>query len=397
MKSPSTNPLPRLVRNAQSLWDDAATTPCSLGCVNCVDSPICGGAHNNASFFDCGDYCRCDDKETCDLVCRGKPRQFVERLREVRGLHFMNVPRASIVGIEALPPMVPLIEHATARVSSLNSPIVALPLYALVDASRGAVRYPDRDALSQKFGIDPNARLVISGIARDRKIERYWAIQDRPALLAQLAALNIALITPPNFSVLSDVPRTDNLHAMKRILISAVEMMQAGLPTALHVNARTERDYERWAELIAERPEMQYLAFEFATGTGRGERLHWHVAQLTELAAKVPQPLRLVVRGGMRALEPLRSAFASVTMIDTDAFTKTRCRQKAQFRPDGKLVWRKHPTASGAPIDALLQQNVAVLHSHHTVLERNHDERRRAAASRDFRPPDRANRQAGEV
>ena len=71
-----------------------------------------------------------------------------------------------------------------------------------MNANLGALRYPDRDALSQKFGIDPNARLVISGVARDRKIERYWAIQDRPALLEQLEALNIALITPPNFSVL---------------------------------------------------------------------------------------------------------------------------------------------------------------------------------------------------
>lgn len=394
MKSPNISPLPRLARNVQSLSDDAATMPCSLGCVSCVDRPVCGGVHNNASFFDCGDYCRCEDKATCDLVCRGKPKQFVERLREVGGLHFRNVPRASTVAIEALPPMVPLIEHATARVSSLSSPIVALPLYALLDANLGALRYPDRHALSQKFGIDPNARLVISGVARDRKIERYWAIQDRPALLAQLAALNIALVTPPNFSVLTDVPRTDNLHAMKRILISAVEMMQAGLPTALHVNARTERDYERWAELIAARPEIQYLAFEFATGTGRGERLHWHVAQLTKLAERVPHALRLVVRGGMRALEPLRSAFTSVTMVDTDAFTKTRCRQKAHFRPDGKLVWRKNPTAPGAPIDALLQKNVAALHSHHTVLERDHAEGRRATVSRGLGPPERADRHA---
>src|SRR3546814_16302451 len=89
-------------------------------------------------------------------------------------------------------------------------------------------------------------------------------------MLQQLAALDIALITPPNYSVLTDVPRTDNLHAMKRILMATVEMMQAGLPTALPANARTERDFERWGELIAERPEIPYLAFEFAPGAGRG-------------------------------------------------------------------------------------------------------------------------------
>lgn len=396
MKNANNNSLPRIVRNSQRLWDDAATIPCSLGCVSCVDRPICGGAHNSASFFDCSDYCRCDDKATCDLVCRGNPKQFVERLREVNGLDLKNALRAPIVPIEALPPMVPLIEHSTARVGTLNSPIVALPLHALLDINAGRLRYPDRDLLSQKFGIDPNARMVISGVARDRRIERYWAATDRASMLEQLAALDIALITPPNYSVLTDVPRTDNMHAMKRILMAAVEMMQAGLPTALHVNARTERDYERWAELIAERPEIQCLAFEFATGTGRGERLDWHVAQLSALAARVPQPLGLVVRGGMRALEPLRASFAAVTMIDTAAFTKTRCRQEAQFRPDGKLVWRKHPTLHGAPIDALLQQNVAALHSHHIILERTHAETRHYATSRSFRAPNRADRQALE-
>lgn len=396
MKNANNHSLPRLVRNAQSLWDDAATMPCSLGCVTCVDRPICGGVHNGASFFDCDDYCRCEDKATCDLVCRSKPKQFVARLREVRGLEFSNVPSAPRIAVEALPPMVPLIEHATGRVGTLNSPIVALPLYALLDIDAGTLRYPDRAALSQKFGIDPNARLVVSGVARDKKIERYWAAKDRPAMLQQLAALDIALITPPNYSVLTDVPRTDNLHAMKRILMATVEMMQAGLPTALHPNARTERDYERWAELIAARPEIQYLAFEFATGAGRGERLDWHVAQLTALASRVPQPLGLVVRGGMRALEPLRAAFAAVTMIDTDAFTKTRCRQEAQFRHDGKLVWRKHPTPLGAPIDALLHQNVAALHSHHIILARTHAEKRRDASSGGFRSPNRADRHARE-
>src|SRR3546814_9774851 len=66
--------------------------------------------------------------------------------------------------------------------------------------------------------------------------------------------------------------QTCALPILKRILMATVEMMQAGLPTALHANARTERDFERWGELIAERPEIQYLAFEFATGAGRGER-----------------------------------------------------------------------------------------------------------------------------
>src|SRR3546814_12285201 len=81
-------------------------------------------------------------------------------------------------------------------------------------------------------------------------------------------------------------------------------------------------------------------------------------------------------------------------MIVPDAFTKTRCRQESQFRHDGKLVWRKHPPPPGAPLDALLQQNVAALHSHHIILARTHAEKLRAAASACFPAPNRPDRTA---
>src|SRR3546814_12817682 len=119
---------------------------------------------------------------------------------------------------------------------------------------------------------------------------------------------------------------------MKRILMATVEMMQAGLPTALHANARTDRDFERWGALIAARPEIQYLAFEFATGAGRGDRLDWPVAQLTALAARVPHRLGFVVRGGMRALAPTRAALQWRPLPDTDAYPETRSPQEAHSR-----------------------------------------------------------------
>lgn len=368
-------------RNTQRLYDDAFLAPQSLGCLTCVDRTICGGAHKTAGFFDCNDYCRCTDKATCDLVCRAKSAEYVARLREVGGLDLIAAPRAPEIMVEPLPCMVPFIEHNSARRSALNFPIVAIPLYKLIDLGSGALRYSDREALAKQFGIDASARLVVSGVGRDRKIERFWELANRPELLSQLHQLGVALITPPNYSVLTDVPRTDNLHAMKRILLCFAEMAQAGLPTALHVNARTERDYGRWAEVIAARNEVQWLAVEFATGAGRGSRIDWHVAQLRKLAAEVDRPLRLILRGGNRVLESLRLSFQAVTMIDTDAFNRTRSRREAEFTPEGKLVWRSHPTPKGEAIDGLLQHNVAILHSHHTYLERLHADRRHALSS----------------
>lgn len=392
MKPPTCLPKPR--RNTQALWDDASTSPGSLGCQNCVDNGICGGAHKGASFYDCIDYCRCANKATCDLVCRGNPATYVERLREVGGLNLLNTPRALEIDVAPLPSMVPFIEHNSARRDTLNFPIVAIPLYRLVDLDLGRLRFADRGALAKQFGIDPHARLVVSGVGRDRKIERYWALANRPAALAQLQRLDVSLITPPKFSVLTDVPRTDNLHAMKRIMIAFTEMVQAGLPTALHINARTERDYERWAEVIAARNEVQCLAVEFATGAGRGHRIEWHVARLQELATAAGRPLRLIMRGGARALEPLRLSFETVTMIDTDAFNKTRCRKQASFTEAGKLVWRSSLTAKGEPLDDLLQHNVATLHSHHTYLERLHADQRLSEISDAMRAMKNRNRKA---
>lgn len=386
---PSLATAPRTVRNPQLLWDDPDNASLALGCWACIDRGSCGGAHKGASFFDCDDYCRCADKSTCDLVCRGNPAAFVARVREVDGLKLMDSPRGAHITVDPLPAMVPLIEHRSARSGRLNFPIVAVPLYALIDLHRGTLKVRDREALATQFGIDPAARLVVSGVARDRKIERYWELANREAMLDELRSLEVSLVTPPNFSVLTDVPRYDNLHAMKRILLTCMEMANAGLPVALHLNARTEYDYRSWTELLADRTEIECVAFEFATGAGRGSRIDWHVAQLGELAASAGRPLRLIARGGVRVLEPLRRAFNGVTVIDTDAFNKTRCRRQAFFTDAGRLLWRGHSTEAGAPLDDLLEHNIATLHSHHTYLERLHADRRlslggqRSAAAED--------------
>jgi hypothetical protein len=376
MKEHADQLVSRRTSNTQALWDNAETASQSLGCWTCVDREKCGGAHKDSSFFDCNDYCRCADKASCDLVCRGNPAAFVARVREIGGFDLTTARRAPSVRIDPLPSMVPLIEHASKRKVQLNFPIVAISLYSLIDFGRAALKFSNRQSLADGFGISPQSRLVVSGVARDNEIERYWELSNRAELLGELQSLDIALITPPNFSVLTDVPRTDNLHAIKRIMLAWVEMAEAGLPAALHVNARTERDYQRWAELIAARPEIQSIAVEFATGAGRGSRIDWHVAQLRQLASDVSRPLRLIVRGGTRVLESLRQSFDAVTMIDTDAFHKTRCRKQAYFSESGKLNWRNHPTAPGELLDALLQHNVVTVHSHHSYLERLHADRR---------------------
>ncbi|MGH7268007.1 MAG: hypothetical protein ACREMB_24585 [Candidatus Rokuibacteriota bacterium] len=86
----------------------------------------------------------------------------------------------------------------------------------------------------------------------------------------------MALVTTPNFSLFADQPCWDDLHSIKRIALVHEEFLSEGLPAALHINARTDQDWERWRAYVAVRPEVTHIAFEFATGAGRAERIKWY-------------------------------------------------------------------------------------------------------------------------
>ena len=295
------------------------------------------------------------------MVCRFNPSLFVARMREVGGLDLDTAPRTSANGVPTMPMVVPFVYHRCSRAAVLDEPVVALSLYEFVNLATGKLHVTSRAELAARFLIPEGAQVIVSGVDKDRPIERWWNLMDRGSLLASLNELGITLATTPNYSVLTDVPRTDNLHAMKRILLTWTEMASAGLATALHVNGRTEHDYLRWGDLIAERPEIEIVAFEFASGCGRAERIDWHVTQLCGLADRVGRALAIVVRGGGRKLEELRQHFAQVTLVETEAFSRTIRRRRAYLTEAGRLKWAKFSTPVGAPIDDLLAHNVSLV------------------------------------
>lgn len=357
----------RQFRQPQRLWDDAAHHAPSLGCPTCLERDRCGGVHTDAGILDCYDLCTCADKAKCDMVCRFNLSLFVARMREVKGLGFDNAPRTHANGVPKIPLVVPFVDHRYGRAAILDEPVVAISLYELVNMATGKVHVGSRAELAARFLIPDGAQIVVSGVGKDGPIERWWELTDRGSILAALKHLGVTLVTTPNYSVLTDVPRTDNLHAMKRILLAWTEMAAAGLPAALHLNARTEHDYSRWGDLIAGRPEIEVVAFEFATGCGRGERIDWHVAQLCALARRVGRPLSIIVRGGGRKLDVLRQHFAQVNLIETEAFARTIRRRRAYLTEAGQLKWAKFATPVGAPIDDLFAHNVSLVRAAYEV------------------------------
>ena len=169
-------------------------------------------------------------------------------------------------------------------------------------------------------------------------------------------------MTTPNFSLFTDRPRWDDMHSMKRIAVTHEEFLRVGLAAALHVNARTEWDWERWTDYILQRSEVTHVAFEFTTGTGRVGRMDWHAEQLAMLAEGVGRPLHLVVRKSSgNVLSRLVSAFAQTTVLDTTSFIKAVRRQRAVESEQGGVEWESSPTDPDAPVDELLTHNWSVV------------------------------------
>jgi hypothetical protein len=337
------------------LLDDRSTRSSCLGCVNCVDRDRCGGLSVAASVFNCMDYC-CGSPSNCDLVCPLAPQIFQNRIREIQGFDMSTISQVQALKWPDLPSVIPLIYHRYRRQRSLRAEAVALSLYQLYDRRTGLPRYSTREQLAAAFRIDPGSTLLLTGTDCDKTIENWWSKVDE-RLLRNLELLGIDLVTTPNFSLFTNVPRWDNLHSIKRIALSWELLMRAGICAAPHINARNDTDYLNWTEFVIRHPEIKHIAFEFGTGAGYKGRTDWHIAHLLRFAADVARPLGIVLRG--RSVAPqLIHAFARVTLIETDSFTKTLRRQRATALGND-LRWSPNPTAQFEPLDELLAHNVA--------------------------------------
>jgi hypothetical protein len=351
---------------AATHWHGADLTK-SLGCQKCFFHDVCGGLQVEAAIFDCMTYCRCTDKTTCDNVCPRNAGHQVARMHEVKGLEFGNVSAAAPVVVPDLPLIVPMIFHSYSRSRPPFTKTVALSLYEMFDKKTGSIRFANRRALLDHFKLADDAVIILSGTQEDFLIERWWGLANRERVTRDLIDLGVSMVTTPNYSLFGDVPRLDNLFNMKRIALVWSEIQREGMPCAIHLNARTDKDFRRWIEFLRDHPEITHIAFEFGTGAGAPNRIAWHIDHLNNLARAVPRPLHLVVRGGGGELRALRAAFAGITLIDTSPFVKTQKRQRLVLTGNG-LKSDSAPSPKGAPLDDLLDENIAVSRA---AVERN--------------------------
>jgi hypothetical protein len=315
---------------------------------------MCGGLRLRAALMDCLRFC-CGQPNGCDQVCRNNA-DYVDRVREVGGFDLNTVPRGPVLAAPALPTSLPIIFHGKRRAMPISMDAVALPLYAMFDRQTGVPRFSFGSTLRSEFLIAPETTILLTGTDKDPPLERWWGLGEmaRRTIVRALVNAGVAMTTTPNYSLVLNRPRWNDLHSMKRIGLVHYEFLDEGLPAALHVNGRTDTDFLRWTEYVAARSEVTHIAYEFRTMSGRQKA---HVDWLIEMARAVGRPLHLMMRGGTEFLPSLSAAFAGTTFMDTSVFMKTMKRQRAYTRNDGVLDWTGNPTNKGAPVDALLTEN----------------------------------------
>jgi hypothetical protein len=341
-------------------WHFRSDAPPSFGCNSCYLLSVCGGLRVKGAAFDCQRFC-CH-KPDCQIVCFNSPANYAERLKEVDGFNLNTIPKCEPVAFEPIRGFVPLIHHAYSRNEQFFSEIIAISLYELLDAN-GASKYHSREDITRNFRISPKAKLVISGIQKDYLLERVWRSSHRNSIVALLKSIGVAMFTAPNFSVYNNVPRPENLYNIKRIGLFSQEFLAAGVPTALHINACTDADYNRYSEFLSARTEFQAISFDFITGPGYPSRTWWHTRKLIELRNALKRQIQLVLRGGTRALNALSGAYSDIVIIDSKPLHTALHRHRMIFGNDGHIKIVENHLPRGTPVDGLLSQNVAAARS----------------------------------
>lgn len=338
-----------------AVWHRSRGEVC-LGCVQCPEREICGGLSVEAQVFSCMDFC-CQRPDSCKQhACPADPMRYSKLVNEIGGLQ-LDPYRRRIHQPRQFPSYAPCILDRSRFQGPLHLPVVALPLFKIMNLKTGLARFKSRQELLAYYGIHESARLILFATGRDNLVERFYT-RLRPRTTAEsIRSLEPDLLTTPNFSLHCRVPRHDNMVSMKRIVYCFEAFANAGLPVALHVNGRTPRDFERWTKYVRQSPYIRNVTYELGTAGGSSVRRPWHVDQLIQFARDVGRPLVLFLRSGGQFLPELRSAFHHVVFMDVTPFIKTRKRREANVAAS-KLAWKATRTEQGAPLDSLFLHNV---------------------------------------
>lgn len=345
--------MPSIQQEARGLYHQSGE-PVALGCWRCPEFELCGGLSLASGVHNCTAFCTDNTGDHDHLICpQCNAKEYTAAIREVNGFSLNTVPHPTPSEPYSIPHYIPAVLGRHGRHDLLQTEAAVIPLRRLFHGRSGTPTFQSKQEILSHFKLTPTCSLIVDGVSTDQPLENYWGRARDAGIVKCLRALDITLVTTPNFSLFLNAPRHNDLYNMKRIVTAWAELQSAGVPTSLHINARTDRDYERYAAFILDYPEVHTVSFEFATGARKHDRRRWHVKHLSHLAEAVGRPLRITLRGGWTAAGELSRWFHHVSFIDTSVYMKTMKR----FRTE-KDTWANTFTLHQQPLDELLQASV---------------------------------------
>lgn len=323
-------------------------------CGRCAWRSACGGRPDGQqSLFGCFDPCQTSD--LCEgLACPCQGDRFIKLLRDVGGLD--SRPWKPIRGPELeLPLYVPILRHGKKRERPFDRPVVGISIRDLLPRRRPENYSPVVASAAQLrdwYRVPRKARIIVSSVAPDQVIEDFWSFRNVTDVVAELAELDIAAMTTPNYSFFTNVSRTHTLFSRKRIMIVAEELSAAGIPAILHVNAETDADWDFWFDVLSGFPTIRHVAKEFQTGNRRLDFGLRALHELDRLQQRLGRRLHPVAIGGAQYTMFFAQRFETYTIMDSHPFMTAIHRRELVFR--GARCTKVRRLA--AAIDVLLER-----------------------------------------
>lgn len=333
----------------------------AVDCGRCVYREVCGGL-DQGTILGCFSQCisNCQDDE-CDLTCPNNLPLFSGRMAEIDGSFSYSPIQMKLPKVK-FPPYVPAIHNGSGRICTVKNRVVAIPLRAVARTTKAGVecRFENSVEMRDRLRIARNSAVVVNCVTHDHEIERVWEGLRYGSFADDLALLHPAAVIVPNYSFFTDVPRTHTLYNRKRILIAARILSAAGCPVIVHLSSLTPNDWAYWARMLADTPQIRYIAKEFQTGHARRTSGVMEVGCLCRLQQTLGRPLHPIAIGGRAYAPDFRRNFDNYTILDSRPFFLSIYRRRLTKTSTGKYVEAFSPTGAGEPIDDLLAENIRI-------------------------------------
>jgi hypothetical protein len=194
---------------------------------------------------------------------RAEASEVVEWLEAIGDLELPRAAACDTRGLE-VPRFIPVVKPQERGTRLPTDPCYAITLASIMTPSARAL-YPGARTIRRDLGLPKGAALALLLWEKDEYLENLWARRTRARLIEGLVGLGADLVVAPNYSVYGDEPRMAHLINIKRSLVIATELADAGARVVPHIYWWSRTDVARWAAWLRENVEVGWVAINWQT------------------------------------------------------------------------------------------------------------------------------------